>query len=63
MPENVTPRRKRLVISDAAVPFVARGGRIYGRQVIYADLDIADGEEVLVVDRNNHVITTARAML
>ena len=63
MPENVAPRRKRLVISDAAVPFVARGGRVFGRQVIDADLDIADGEEVLVVDKNDHVITTARAML
>ena len=45
------------------MPFVARGGRIYGHQVIDADLDIADGEEVLVVDKNDHVITTARAML
>jgi archaeosine-15-forming tRNA-guanine transglycosylase len=63
LPENATPRRKRLVISDAAVPFVARGGRVFGRQVIDADLDIADGEEVLVVDKNNHVITTAQAML
>ena len=64
MSENVTPRRrKRLVISDAAVPFVARGGRVFGRQVIDADLDIENGEEVLVVDRNNHVITTARAMV
>ena len=63
MPENATPRRKRLVISDAAVPFVARGGRVFGRQVIDADLDIQDGEEVLVVDRDDHVITTARAML
>jgi len=60
---NKTPRRKRLVISDAAVPFVARGGRVFGRQVIDADLDIQDGEEVLVVDRDDHVITTARAML
>jgi predicted RNA-binding protein (TIGR00451 family) len=61
--ENVTPRRKRLVISDAAVSFVARGGRIFGQQVVDADLDIEDGEEVLVVDRNNHPIITARAML
>lgn len=63
MSENAAPRRKKLVISDAAVPFVARGGRVFSHQVIDADLDIADGEEVLVVDRNNHVITTARAML
>ena len=63
MSEYKTPRRKRLVISDASVPFVARGGRIFGQQVIDADLDIADGEEVLVVDKNDHVIITARAML
>jgi predicted RNA-binding protein (TIGR00451 family) len=63
MPENATPRRKKMVISDAAVPFVARGGRVFGRQVISADLDISDGEEVLVVDRNDRVITTAQAVL
>jgi predicted RNA-binding protein (TIGR00451 family) len=61
--ENVTPRRKRLVISDASVPFVARGGRVFGRQVVDADLDIENGEEVLVVDRNNHPIITARAII
>lgn len=63
MPKNATPRRKKMVISDAAVPFVARGGRVYGRQIVSADLDISDGEEVLVVDRNDRVITTARAIL
>ncbi len=63
MPENATPRRKKMVISDAAVPFVARGGRVYGRQIVSADLDISDGEEVLVVDRNDRIITTARAVL
>jgi predicted RNA-binding protein (TIGR00451 family) len=63
VPENATPRRKKMVISDAAVPFVARGGRVYGRQIVSADLDISDGEEVLVVDRNDRVITTARAVL
>ena len=63
MPENATPRRKKMVISDAAVPFVARGGRVFGRQIVSADLDISDGEEVLVVDRNDRLITTARAVL
>jgi len=52
-----------MVISDAAVPFVARGGRVFGRQIVSADLDISDGEEVLVVDRNDRVITTAQAVL
>ena len=63
MPESQTPRRKRLVITDASVPFVARGGQVFGRQVIDGDQDIIDGEEILVVDKNNRVITTARAML
>lgn len=63
MPENATPRRKKMVISDAAVPFVARGGRVFGRQIVCADRDISDGEEVLVVDRNDRVITTAQAVL
>ena len=63
MPENVAPRRKRLVISDAAVPFVARGGRIFGQQVVDADSEIQDGEEILVVDRRNHPIITARAII
>jgi len=51
------------VITDASVPFVARGGQVFGRQVIDGDQDIIDGEEILVVDKNNRVITTARAML
>ena len=55
--------KKKLMIADAAVPFVARGGRIFGGQVIDADPGIVDGEEVLVVDKNNRIITTVRAML
>ncbi len=62
MSEKIIPK-KMLVISDAAVSFVARGGRIFGGQVIDADPGIVDGEEVLVVDKNNRIITTARAML
>jgi archaeosine-15-forming tRNA-guanine transglycosylase len=35
------------------VPFVARGGRVFSRQVIASDPGIEDGEEVLIVDRKN----------
>ncbi len=56
-------RQKKLVVSDEAVPFVARGGQIFSRQVIGADLGIEDGETVIVVDKKDHIITTAQALL
>jgi archaeosine-15-forming tRNA-guanine transglycosylase len=46
----------RVVISDAAVPFVARGGRLFIGQVITSDPGIENGEEVLVVDKKNNPI-------
>lgn len=46
----------RVMISDAAVPFVARGGRIFPGQVIASDPGIEDGEEVLIVDRKNNPV-------
>lgn len=46
----------RVVVSDAAVPFIARGGRLFQGQVIDSDPGIDDGEEVLVVDRRNNPI-------
>jgi len=55
--------RKRLVVSDAALPFVARGGRIFGKQVVDSDLDIAENEEVLVVDRRGRIVTVAEALV
>jgi archaeosine-15-forming tRNA-guanine transglycosylase len=54
---------KKLVVSDAALPFVARGGHIFGKQVEGADLNIEEGEEVLVVDKRGNVLTTASAVL
>jgi len=46
----------RVVISDAAVPFVARGGRLFSGQVIASDPGIEDGDDVLVVDRRNNPV-------
>jgi archaeosine-15-forming tRNA-guanine transglycosylase len=51
---------KRLIVSDAAVPFVAGGGHIFGRQIIGADPEIVDGDVVLVVDRKNRILTRAQ---
>jgi archaeosine-15-forming tRNA-guanine transglycosylase len=46
----------RVVISDAALPFVARGGRLFSGQVIASDPGIEDGEQVLVVDKENRPV-------
>ncbi|HSD57150.1 MAG TPA: PUA domain-containing protein [Methanotrichaceae archaeon] len=62
MYKEVMPRKK-LVVSNAAMPFVARGGYIFGKQVVDSDLDIEEGEQVLVVDERGNVLTTARAVL
>jgi len=50
----------KVVVSDAAVPFIARGGRLFSRQVISSDPGIEDGEEVLVVDKRNNPIRKVR---
>jgi len=46
----------RVVVSDAAVSFIARGGMLFSGQVIASDPGIEDGEEVLLVDRKNNPI-------
>jgi archaeosine-15-forming tRNA-guanine transglycosylase len=53
MPEINKSPMSRVVVSDAAAPFIARGGRLFSKQVLESDPGIEDGEEVLVVDRKN----------
>lgn len=50
----------RVVVLDAAVPFIARGGRLFSGQVIASDPGIEDGEVVLVVDRKNNPVRTVK---
>ncbi len=50
----------KVVVSDASVPFIARGGRLFSGQVISSDPGIEDGEEVLVVDKRNNPIRKVR---
>ncbi len=50
------PPISKVVVSDAAVPFIARGGRLFSGQVISSDPGIEEGEEVLVVDKRNSPI-------
>jgi conserved protein with predicted RNA binding PUA domain len=66
MPEtekcNEMPIRK-VVVSDEALPFVARGGRIFSGQVVASDPGIVDGDEVLVVDRKNNPLSTVQVFI
>ena len=54
---------RRIVIKDAAVPFVARGGRIFSRQVINSDPGIEDGEVVEVMDRHNRPLNPVKVFI
>jgi archaeosine-15-forming tRNA-guanine transglycosylase len=54
---------RRKVIKDAAVPFVARGGRIFSRQVINSDPGIEDREVVLVTDGNNRPLNPVQVYI
>ncbi len=54
MSEADKPTISRVVVSDEAVSFIARGGRLFSGQVRDSDPGIEDGEEVLVVDKRNH---------
>jgi conserved protein with predicted RNA binding PUA domain len=53
---------KKLVVSEEAVPFVSRGGRIFSNQVLEADPEIGEGEIVRIVDRKGRVLTLAQAV-
>lgn len=50
----------RVVISDAAIPFIARGGRLFAGQVIASDPGIENGEQVLVIDQKNNPISVVQ---
>lgn len=48
----------KVMISDAAVPFVAR--RLFSGQVISTDPGIKDGDDVLIVDRRERPVRMLR---
>lgn len=53
----------RVVASHEAVPFVSTGKNLFARHVLYAYPEIRAGDEVLVVDENDKLIATGRAVL
>lgn len=48
---------RRVVVKDAAVPFVARGGRVFSRQIVDSDPGVENGELVMVVDKRNNYLS------
>jgi len=53
----------RVKVSDDAAPFISKGGNVFAKHVLNADPMIRAGEEVLVVDRNDNLLATGRAVL
>jgi conserved protein with predicted RNA binding PUA domain len=53
----------RVVASDDAVPFVAKGGNLFAKHVVSVDPEIRAGEEVLVVDSQDRLLATGTSVL
>ncbi|MFZ2411199.1 MAG: PUA domain-containing protein [Candidatus Methanoperedens sp.] len=53
----------RVVVNSDAAPFVAKGKTAFARHVVTADPEIRAGEEVLVVDENERLLATGKAVL
>ncbi|MDP2766766.1 MAG: pseudouridine synthase [Candidatus Methanoperedens sp.] len=53
----------RVVVNSDAAPFVAKGKTAFARHVVAVDPDIRAGEEVLVVDENDNLLATGKAVL
>jgi uncharacterized protein with predicted RNA binding PUA domain len=53
----------RVVASEDAAPFVAKGGNLFAKHVLSVDPQIRAGEEVLVVDALDQLLATGTALL
>jgi uncharacterized protein with predicted RNA binding PUA domain len=53
----------RVVASEEAAPFVAKGGNLFAKHVLGVDWEIRSGEEVLVVDSQDRLLATGTAVL
>jgi conserved protein with predicted RNA binding PUA domain len=55
--------RLRVVVSDDAAPFVAKGGNAFAKHVLSVDPEIRAGEEVLVTNSQDRLLATGKAVL
>ena len=55
--------KQRVVVNRDAAPFAAKGKTAFARHVVSVDPGIRAGEEVLVVDEDDRLLATGKAML
>ncbi|MDI6820407.1 MAG: hypothetical protein QMC89_05850 [Candidatus Hodarchaeaceae archaeon] len=55
--------RLRVVVADDAAPFIADGKTVFAKHVVGADQEIRPAEEVLVVNKNDRLLASGRALL
>jgi uncharacterized protein with predicted RNA binding PUA domain len=55
--------QKRVIMDDDAAPFVAKGKTAFCKFVVDCDPEICALEEVLLVDREDHLLATGQALL
>ena len=55
--------RHKVVVSEEAAPFVARGRSVFAKHVLRADPDIRPGDEVLVVGPDGRLLAVGKALL
>jgi uncharacterized protein with predicted RNA binding PUA domain len=55
--------RLRVTVSEDAAPFVVKGGNVFAKHVLSVDPGIRAGEEVLVVDAQDRLLATGKAIL
>ncbi|RLG57855.1 MAG: pseudouridine synthase [Hadesarchaea archaeon] len=59
----MAPPHMRVAIMDDVAPFAAQGKTVFAKHVTAADPEIRPGEEVFVVDSNDRLLASGRALL
>ncbi|MEW6222363.1 MAG: PUA domain-containing protein [Candidatus Hadarchaeota archaeon] len=57
------PPRLRVVVMDGAADFVAKGKTLFAKHVVSADPTIIPAEEALVVDTQDRLLASGKALL
>ncbi len=53
----------RVIVNSDSAPFVSKGKNAFAKHVVGSDPDIRAGEEVMVVDENDNLLATGKAVL